>query len=319
MRILIVDDSEDSRDLTEAALLSAGYGDIAAAGSAKAAYDFLAIGKGGTAVAVDVILLDILMPEIDGIEACAAVRSDGRYNDVPIIMVTQLHDMDSLANAFVAGATDYITKPVNRVELLARVRSAIRLKGELGRRLERERELIDFMAKWGNRRGTVWIDEASHLFVGEIAEAYLIGCKVAANEPISVLALSIDRLDAYRAAGGPAAANAVLADVAAAVRRIPALLGTVAANYPNGLIVIVAPGYDNAAASRLAEAVRAEIAQLHLTNVEATAADNFTATVAAVTGMPVRDSDRIRLLTQALGTVQGSSARAGGAVISVSA
>lgn len=319
MRILIVDDSDDSRDLTEAALLGAGYDDIAAVGSAKAAYDFLAIGKGGEAVAVDVILLDILMPEIDGIQACAAIRSDGRYNDVPIIMVTQLHDMDSLANAFVAGASDYIAKPVNRIELLARVRSAIRLKGELTRRLERERELLDFMANWGSRRGEVWIDETSRLFVGEIAEASLLASKATESEPISVIALAIDRLDAFRAASGLAAANAVLADAAAAVRRLPALIGTVAASYPNGVMVIVAPGYDNAAASRLADAMRAEVSHLQLPNAEGTGSDYFTATVATVTGIPARDSDRIRLLTQAIGTVHGSSARAGDEVISMNA
>ena len=320
MRILIVDDSEDSRGVTEAALLSAGYDEIAAAGSAHAAYDFLSIGTGGEAVAVDVILLDIVMPEIDGIEACATIRGDGRYDDVPIIMVTQLSDTDSLANAFVAGATDYITKPINRIELLARVRAALRLKGELTRRLERERELVNFMTNWGDRRGTVWIDDVTGLFVGEIAEAYLAASpKADENEPISVIALAIDRFDAYRAASGPAAADAALARVAAAVRHLPAPIGAVAAAYRNGLIVIVAPGYDRAAASRLADALRAEVARLRLPNVEATSADHVTATVAAVTGRLARDADRIRLLTQAIASVHGSFARAGNEVISMTA
>ena len=319
MRILIVDDFEDSRDLTEAALISAGYDDIAAVGSARAAYDHLTLGKGGEPVAVDVILLDIVMPEIDGIEACAAIRNDGRYGDVPIIMVTQLHDMDSLSNAFVAGATDYITKPVNRIELLARVRSAIRLKGELSRRLERERELISFMANWGDRRSTVWIDDVTGLFVGEVAEVALVGCKAPDHEPISVLALAVDRLEAYRGASGPDAANAVLASVATAVRRLPALIGTVAAAYPNGLIVLVAPGYDRTAANRLAEALRAEVSALRLSNSEAMAADHVTATVAAVTGTTAHDPDRIRLMMQAIGAVHGTSARAGDEVISMSA
>ncbi|HVZ53144.1 MAG TPA: response regulator [Pseudolabrys sp.] len=319
MRILIVDDSDDSRDLTEAALLSAGYDDIVALGSARAAYDFLALAKGGEPVPIDVILLDIVMPEIDGIEACAAIRNDGRYGDVPIIMVTQLNDMDSLGNAFVAGATDYITKPVKRIELLARVRSAIRLKGELTRRLERERELIGFMANWGDRRSTVWIDDVTGLFVGEVAEVALVGCKAHDHEPISVLALSIDRLEAYRGASGPEAANSLLTSVANAVRRLPALIGTVAAAYPNGLIVLVAPGYDRTAANRLAEALRTEVAALRLSNSEAIAADHVTATVAAVTATTAREPDRIRLMMQAIGAVHGPAVRAGDEVISMSA
>jgi phosphoserine phosphatase RsbU/P len=52
------------------------------------------------------VLLDIVMPDIDGIEACAHMRSDPRYADTPIIMVTSVDDVDSLANAFVAGASD---------------------------------------------------------------------------------------------------------------------------------------------------------------------------------------------------------------------
>src|SRR5580700_968567 len=110
-----------------------------------------------------------------GIEACARIRSDERYADA-IIMVTALDDVNSLANAFVAGATDYITKPVNRVELVARVRAALRLKQELDRRLARERELLSFLSNWGDRRANLLIDESTGLFVGEAAEAYLAGC-----------------------------------------------------------------------------------------------------------------------------------------------
>src|SRR5882762_6865640 len=115
MRILVVDDSEDGRDVAEAVLLAAGYNDFSTAGSAAEAYRFLAIGEPDTLdpSPVDLVLLDIMMPEIDGIEACARIRKDSRHSDVPIIMVTSLGDMDSLSNAFVAGATDYITKPLN--------------------------------------------------------------------------------------------------------------------------------------------------------------------------------------------------------------
>ena len=207
MRILIVDDSEDIRDLMEAILLAAGYTEIVTVESAAAAFEFLAIGRPVTTppLEIDLILLDIVMPDIDGIEACAFIRNDQRYFDLPIIMVTSLVDMDSLANAFVAGASDYINKPLRQVELLARVRSAIKLKSELDRRQERERDLLQFMSTWGDRRATNWIDDVTGLFVGEVAEAYLASV---ANAPTdgesSVIALSVDRLDAYRMSQGEA-------------------------------------------------------------------------------------------------------------------
>jgi DNA-binding response OmpR family regulator len=207
--------------VAEAMLLDAGYEEIHTADSATTAFAFLAIGGPVTATPspVDLVLLDIVMPEIDGIEACARIRNDPRHADVPIIMITQLSDTDSLANAFVAGATDYITKPLNRVELLARVRSALKLKSELDRRQARERELLDFMSVWGDRRASHWIDESTGLLLGEVAEAYLTA---AANFPFegdtSVIAIAIDRLDAYRSAQGDAVVTAIKAQVARAVR-----------------------------------------------------------------------------------------------------
>src|SRR3984957_12128702 len=105
MRILVVDDSEDSRDLTEGALLSAGYTDVLTASSGWHALKILDVGRATEEnPAVDVALLDIVMPEMDGVEVCARIRNDRRYADLPIIMVTSLDDMNSLSNAFVAGA-----------------------------------------------------------------------------------------------------------------------------------------------------------------------------------------------------------------------
>src|SRR5580658_2505724 len=200
MRILVIDDSEDSRDLTEGALLSAGYTDIVTVNSGWEALKMLDVGGAGDAKPlVDVALLDIIMPEMDGIETCARIRNDARYGDLPIIMVTSLDDMNSLANAFVAGATDYVTKPVNRIELVARVRAALKLKQELDRRQAREQELLAFLSGWGDRRAGLWIDEATGLFVGEVAEAYLTAaCGCENDELISIVALALDRFDAYR-------------------------------------------------------------------------------------------------------------------------
>ena len=77
MRILVVDDSEDWRDLTEAALMAAGYDQVSTADSAGEAYRVLGIGRpGDEPPAVDLIVLDLVMPEIDGIEACARIRND---------------------------------------------------------------------------------------------------------------------------------------------------------------------------------------------------------------------------------------------------
>jgi sigma-B regulation protein RsbU (phosphoserine phosphatase) len=127
VRILVVDDSEDARDLTEGALLAAGYNDLLMASSG---WDALTVLENFRTAdgrpAIDLVLLDIVMPEMDGIEVCERIRKDERCADVPIIMVTSLDDMSFLIDAFEAGADDYLTKPINRVELVARARGTLR-------------------------------------------------------------------------------------------------------------------------------------------------------------------------------------------------
>jgi DNA-binding response OmpR family regulator len=137
-QILVVDRAEDSRELTEAAMLSAGRPEVFSVGSALEAFEVLDLGLNPDKIAkVDLILLDIVTPEIDGVEACRRLRSGPRYAECSIIMVTSLDDVESLSNAFVAGAADDVTKPVHRVELVARVRAALKLEAELDRRQAR--------------------------------------------------------------------------------------------------------------------------------------------------------------------------------------
>jgi len=319
MRILVVDDSEDSRDLTEGALLSAGYTDVLTASSGWHALKILDVGRATEEnPAVDVALLDIVMPEMDGVEVCARIRNDQRYADLPIIMVTSLDDMNSLSNAFVAGATDYVTKPVNRIELIARVRASLKLKQELDRRQARERELLSFLSSWGDRRAAVWIDEATGLFVGEVAEAYLTGaCVSESDEAISILALTLDRFDDYRKAHGEAAARNVLVQVSRAVRRVAATIGIVAASYRNGMMILIAPEVGAHAARELGETLRATILKLHLRNPEAVASDYVTASVVTVTGRVKRAVDRVQLLTQAISKVKEAAGGGGDRVLAL--
>lgn len=320
MNILVVDDSEDSRDLTEAALMSAGYRDVITAGSAYEAYQKLGLEKRGNGrdESFDLVLLDIVMPQIDGIEACARIRGDARYADVPIIMVTSLGDMDSLANAFVAGATDYITKPLNKVELLARVRSALKLKSELDRRQARERELLEFLSTWGDRRNATAVDDVTGLLTGEVAEAYLMAsAKHHPDEIISVIAIAIDRLDVYRSFQGETAVRGILSQVADAVRANSATLGAVAAAYRNGVLILVLPDYGNEAACKLAETLRQSVARLQIPNAESLAADHVTASVVVVSGGLRRGIERAHLLRRAMSAIKGVAVGGGNQVIGV--
>ena len=77
---------------------------------------------------IDLILLDLMMPEMDGLQVCKLLKSDPELQEIPIIFLTANHEQDNLVNAFELGAIDYITKPFIKNELLARVKTHLTLK-----------------------------------------------------------------------------------------------------------------------------------------------------------------------------------------------
>lgn len=142
MAILIVDDSPDQHMLLRSILTKAGHDQIIEADSAQAAFSALNLNGMPSDTTVDLILMDVLMPDIDGVTACQHIKKQPHLRDIPIIMVTAKNDLDNLKEAFSAGAMDYINKPVKSVELLARVSSALTLKKETDCRKAREAELL---------------------------------------------------------------------------------------------------------------------------------------------------------------------------------
>jgi sigma-B regulation protein RsbU (phosphoserine phosphatase) len=128
MSILVVDDSEEGREIFEAVLVDAGCGEVLTAASASAAFSLLALDAPSLVppqCPVDLVLLDVVMPDMDGFKACRIIRNDTRYTRLPIVMTTALDDIESVRTAFSSGATDYLTKPLKRIDLVACVLSSL--------------------------------------------------------------------------------------------------------------------------------------------------------------------------------------------------
>ncbi len=144
--ILLVDDSPTSRMLLEAILHGAAYKNVLMAASGGEALALLQHAADGSAPLPDLVLMDINMPEMDGIETVRRIKEQELLVDIPVIMVTVSDERESLERAFQAGAIDYINKPVNKMELLARVRTVLKFREEMGRRQANEQGLMDVTA-----------------------------------------------------------------------------------------------------------------------------------------------------------------------------
>jgi PAS domain S-box-containing protein len=120
-RVLVVDDNPENVALIRAQLHRAGH-TVAVASSGQAGLE------AALAAPPDVVLLDVMMPGMDGYEVCRRLRADPRTHALPIVILTALHDRTDKIRALEAGADEFLSKPVDRAELLARVGSLLRLK-----------------------------------------------------------------------------------------------------------------------------------------------------------------------------------------------
>jgi CheY-like chemotaxis protein len=137
MRILAVDDDQSIVEILELALISMGHEEVSTARCAAEALDTIEI----SGEPFDCILLDIQMPETDGIELCSMIREIPGYRKTPIIMLTAMSDRKFIDRAFVAGATDYITKPFEAIELNTRLAVAEKLNNEIRENSKRPNKL----------------------------------------------------------------------------------------------------------------------------------------------------------------------------------
>ncbi|MFO7818897.1 MAG: diguanylate cyclase, partial [Halanaerobacter sp.] len=140
INILIVDDQKTIRLLLANILNRMGYKNIDFAASAEGTFAIVEekLKEGET---IDLILLDINLPDDNGINVCKRLKKEKKLADTPIVMITGSEESSTLKKAFSAGAEDYITKMASKIELQSRIASALRLRKEIKKRNAREREL----------------------------------------------------------------------------------------------------------------------------------------------------------------------------------
>ena len=136
-RILIADDEPFNRELLEA-FLSEGNYELEYAADGQETLDKTA------SFNPDLILLDVMMPKLSGFEVCEKLKKEPETSSVMILMVTALSDLGDVERAVAVGCDDFLTKPINQLELLIRVENLLKLRSVTSE-LERLRQYVDSM------------------------------------------------------------------------------------------------------------------------------------------------------------------------------
>jgi two-component system, OmpR family, alkaline phosphatase synthesis response regulator PhoP len=130
-KVLIVDDNTQNAELLQAYLEPLNY-------TIQIAVDGVDALEKIEIFVPDIILLDIMMPRMSGFEVCKRIKKNPKTTDIPVVMVTALNELGDIERGVDCGADDFLSKPINKLELVTRVKSLLRvrhLKGELERTL----------------------------------------------------------------------------------------------------------------------------------------------------------------------------------------
>jgi len=172
-RILIVDDEERNVKLLRGMIASEKY-EVDTASGGQEALDYLKSNK------PDLILLDVMMPDIDGFEVCRHLKADEDTRIIPVLMVTALMEKEHRVKAMQVGADDFLSKPVDRTELLVRVKSLLRIKAFQDKLFESNRQITAKNERLEELERTK--EELTHMVVHDLMN------------PLAVISMGLDLL-----------------------------------------------------------------------------------------------------------------------------
>lgn len=297
MAILVVDDSADERFLVSSFLQAAGY-DVVTADSMDSTLEYLkGLNAKNPPATIDMILLDVLMPQHDGIEACRRIKALKQFHDVPVLMISGEAAPGNVQLAYNQGAIDYIRKPVIRSELLARVALVSKLQEEIKLRKEQAKQLQELTQQLeaANQRlqGLSGVDGLTELMNwGRFDELFEQEWKRAAREnfPISLIFFALDDFKAFNETYGYLTGDECLQRTATAARETLGHPGHVVARYRGAEFVAMLPGMGEEDTTHLAELLRKTIEALDL---------GITLVLGVATGHPNEFTSRVTLLASA--------------------
>lgn len=305
MAILLIDDDADAAAAVQELLEHTWRVEVTIAPTAAEAQRLLERGDGKSAP-YDLIVLDIGLPDLDGIELCRCIRKRANLSLVPVVMVSGHTEETDIEAALDAGATDYVCKPVRSRELVARVRAALRekLNRERDRNHSRDLEVVTADLKRTNatlERLTA-VDPLTQLpnrrqfnlvFMREWRRAARVsGC-------LAVVMVDIDHFHAYNERYGHLAGDQCLVKVAGALTAAVQRPTDLPARWGGEEFVYVLPDTQAEGARRVGERVRAAVEKLRLPHAGSTVGPYVTVSVGVAAMMPTLDRSPEELLATA--------------------
>lgn len=264
-QILIVDDSATNlRMLAE--ILSPEYSILIATSGEEA----LSIAQGMDRP--DLILLDVVMPEMDGYTVCRALKENDLTRSIPVIFVTALEGSENETKGFDLGAVDYITKPFSTPVVRARVRTHVTLKQQTD--LLEHLAFIDGLTGIANRRH----------FDQQLAKEW--ARMLRENAPLSLLMIDVDHFKSFNDRYGHGAGDDCLRRIGRALADVPKRAGDLVARYGGDEFAVILPTTDANGALVMARAMDAAVTALKHGPVGSPAADQITLSLGAATGTP---------------------------------
>ena len=261
-RIMIVDDERSNRKVLSD-LLSDEF-DIVLAKNAAQVFQRL-----NSEQAIDLILLDIMLPDMDGYEILKQMKNTEEQKDIPVIFITVLDSIEDEEKAFKTGAVDFITKPFHPSIVKARVQNQIKLIEQ--RRMLEEMAGIDGLTGINNRRNfdTIYQKE------WQKAKRY--------HEPLSLIMMDVDFFKNYNDFYGHAAGDVVLKEIAKEIKNVLNRPEDAVARYGGEEFVVILPRTEKEGGLKIAEEMRQAIESLGIPHEKSSCSKVVTISLGGVT------------------------------------
>ncbi len=275
--VLVVDDAAMNINLLNE-ILSTDYRVLFATSGAEA----LTVASRSTP---DIVLLDIMMPEMNGYEVCRRFKEDEVLMDIPVIFITALDQVENETHGFKLGAVDYITRPFNPNSVKVRVKTHLQLK--------RQREMLARLSHVDGLTGIPNRRELDEYLEREWRRA------LRAGKPLSALMIDVDFFKRYNDLYGHLPGDDCLIKVAAAIQRALSRPGDLAVRYGGEEFVCILPDTDRKGALRPAQKILEEVQSLKIKHEDSDAYEFVTVSIGVASMIPDKETEPSELIRKA--------------------